>query len=185
MRGVQILNGRIMYFGNPAGYIIRNTAVVDPIFRGEALEAYLGKQGGIEQVTWKGGVYDRLMNGLAETPGAEPLKSVRIWQLKPEVNIYMKFSPYESLVKRFGEPEPQNYRKVYDGEIETNDLELIYEKFDSDIQVPGYDGHSLSVSDVIELYSEEGSNFYYVDSIGFQPIAFGEEGPEQRATMQL
>ena len=91
MRGIRVENGRIVYFGNPAGYIAGSQAVVDPIFKGKELEAYLERQGGIEAVVWKGGVYDRLMNGQAETQGCEPLKNCRIWQLKPDVNIHMKF----------------------------------------------------------------------------------------------
>ena len=149
MRGIRVENGRIVYFGNPAGYIAGSQAVVDPIFKGKELEAYLERQGGIEAVVWKGGVYDRLMNGQAETQGCEPLKNCRIWQLKPDVNIHMKFIGYDTLVTRFGEPDPQNYHMVYDGEIETNELERIYDKFDGGQEVPGYTGHSLSMSDSI------------------------------------
>ena len=35
-------------------------------------------------------------------------------------------------------------------------------------------GHSLSVSDVIELYDEEANEFYYVDYRDFKPVAFGD-----------
>ena len=174
-----------MYFGNPAGYISRNIAVVAPIFKGEALEKYLERQGGIEQITWKTSVYDRLVNGQSELYDATPLKNLRIWQLKPKVNIYMKFSTYKILLERFREPEPQNYQKVYDGEIETNDLEQICEKFDLEHDVPGYHGHLLSVSDVIKLYDESGSEYYYVNSVGFEPIEFGKERSEQMSGMQL
>ncbi len=38
---------------------------------------------------------------------------------------------------------------------------------------PDFQGHSLSISDVIELYDDSGSDFYYVDKFGFQPINFG------------
>lgn len=185
MRGIRVENGRIVYFGNPAGYIAGSQAVVDPIFKGKELEAYLERQGGIEAVVWKGGVYDRLMNGQAETQGCEPLKNCRIWQLKSDVNIHMKFIGYDTLVERFGEPDPQNYHMVYDGEIETNELERVYEKFDGGQEVPGYTGHSLSVSDVIELYDEQASEFYYVDYRDFKPVAFG--GPElvQSQVLQL
>ena len=47
MRGIRVENGRIVYFGNPAGYIAGSQAVVDPIFKGKELEAYLERQGGI------------------------------------------------------------------------------------------------------------------------------------------
>ena len=136
-------------------------------------------------MVWKGGVYDRLMNGQAETQGCEPLKNCRIWQLKPDVNIHMKFIGYDTLVTRFGEPDPQNYHMVYDGEIETNELERIYDKFDDGQEVPGYTGHSLSVSDVIELYDEEASEFYYVDYRDFKPVVFGGPEPVQFQVLQL
>ena len=50
MRGIRVENGRIVYFGNPAGYIAGSQAVVDPIFMGKDLEVYLELQGGIEDV---------------------------------------------------------------------------------------------------------------------------------------
>ena len=45
MRGIRVENGRIIYFGNPAGYIAGSQAVVDPIFKGKELESYLERQG--------------------------------------------------------------------------------------------------------------------------------------------
>ena len=50
MHGIRVEQGRIMYFGNPAGYIAGSQAVVDPIFKGKELETYLERQGGIEEV---------------------------------------------------------------------------------------------------------------------------------------
>ena len=151
MRGIQIEDGGILYFGNKAGYIRNRRAVIDPIFKGEAMERFLRKQGSIEMVEWVGGVYDRLMNGGSETQGEGVLKNCRIWQLKPEVDVHMKFIGYDALIRKFGEPEPQNYRTVYDGEIETNDLDRICAKFSGDQKIPDYDAHVITISDVIEL----------------------------------
>ena len=39
----------------------------------------------------------------------------------------------------------------------------------------GYTGHSLSMSDILELYDEYGSTFHYVDRIGFQQVEFGQQ----------
>lgn len=79
---------------------------------------------------------------------------------------------YDELIQGgFGEPNPDNYLVVYDDQIETNDFNAIFRKFNLDIPL-GYLGHSLSISDVIELYDEEGSTFYYVDSGGFRRIDF-------------
>ena len=185
MRGIQIEEGCVLYFGNKAGYIRDRKAVIDPIFKGEAMERFLKKQGSIETVDWVGGVYDRLMNGCSENQGEGLLKNCRIWQLKPEVNIYMKFIGYDALLQKFGEAEPQNYRAVYDGEIETNDLEGICSKFNGEQEIPEYTGHPLSISDVIELDDQDGSAFYYVNSTDFKPISFGREEAAQAQMMQI
>lgn len=185
MRGIQIEDGGILYFGNKAGYIRNRRAVIDLIFKGEAMERFLRKQGSIEMVEWVGGVYDRLMNGGSETQGEGVLKNCRIWQLKPEVDVHMKFIGYDALIRKFGEPEPQNYRTVYDGEIETNDLDRICAKFSGEQKIPDYDGHVITISDVIELYDEDGSLFYYVDTNDFRPVAFGGPEPVQTQMIQL
>ena len=39
MRGIRVENGRILYFGNQAGYVAGRQAVVDPILKGKAREA--------------------------------------------------------------------------------------------------------------------------------------------------
>lgn len=52
-----------------------------------------------------------------------------------------------------------NYQVVYDGAAETNDLEALYRKFGNDGSAlpAGYKGHSLSMSDVLELYDSGGA----------------------------
>lgn len=185
MQGIRIENGRIIYFGNVAGYITGKRAVVDPIFSSEGLNRFLEKQKQIGEVDWRDGVYDRLMNGQADQRESPVLKNVRIWQLKPDVDIYMKFISFDRMLEKFGEPEPKDYHRVFDGEIETNNLEEIYSKFNMGNYPAGYTGHSLSMSDVIELYDEEGSEFYYVDERGFKMIAFGGPKPVQGLMMQM
>ena len=59
------------------------------------------------------------------------------------------------------------YEVVYTGEIESSgdimkDLERLYTKFNID-HPAGFKGHSLSVSDLVELDGK----CYYCDSIGF------------------
>ena len=176
MRGISIKNDRIMFYGNSAGYIEGEKAVVDTMFQCEELKDYLTKGRKLE-VRWTNGVYDKLANSNPDIDGSIPiLKSCRIYQLKPDVNVLMKFIGYDELTKNFGEPKPENYKVVYDGQLETNDLDAIYEKFN--INHPeGFSGHSLSISDVIELYDSSGSIFHYVDSFGFKEIDF--KPPEQ------
>lgn len=192
MKNIEIRNGRVLYYGNEAGYVENGRAVVDPIFQSDELSDFLAKEK--LETLWTNGVYDRLTAARettaagAEVPAAgrahgfpdrPPLKSCRIWQLKPDVDVRMKFVGYDKLLKNFGEPDPGNYQIAYDGQVETNDLEELYTKFNID-HPPGYEGHSLSMSDVVELYDETGSSFHYVDHFGFKEIGFDPPGQEMR-----
>lgn len=184
MKSIEIKNGCVFYYGNPAGYVDQGAAVLDNLFHSQELEAWIAKRNLTPE--WTDGVYDRLANGVPAQPGenAAPLKSCRIWQLKPDVDVMMKFIGYEEMTARFGEPDPANYSLVYDGQIETNDLEGIWTKFNTQ-HPPGYAGHSLSMSDVVELYDHTGSEFHYVDRFGFQPIAFDGGGQEEAPGMTM
>lgn len=192
MKNIEIRNGRVLYYGNEAGYVENGRAVVDPIFQSDELSDFLAKEK--FETLWTNGVYDRLTAAKrttaagAEEPAAArvsgildrpPLKSCRVWQLKPDVDIRKKFVGYDELLKNFGEPDPGNYQLVYDGQVETNDLEELYAKFNTDLP-PSYEGHSLSMSDVVELYDETGSSFHYADRFGFKEIGFEPLEQEMR-----
>lgn len=171
MNGIQIKNNRILYYGNTAGYIEKDRAVVDPMFENDELKSYLSNTKGLD-VDWTPGTFERLAEGNLDPEGnLRVLKKCRVHQLKPDADIMMKFIGYDELLERFGEPDPGNYSVVYDGEVDTNDLEELFTKFNID-QPPGYEGHSLSMSDVVELYDKSGSSFHYVDRFGFREISF-------------
>ena len=177
MNDIQIKNNRILYYGNTAGYIARGTAVVDPMFQTDELKAYLSNTKGLD-IQWTPGTFERLATGKLDPKGnVQLLKSCRVWQLKPDADVMMKFIGYDELLERFGEPDPDNYRAVFDGEVDTNDLEELYTKFNID-HPAGYEGHSLSMSDVVELYDGSGSSFHYVDRFGFREIDFEPTGQE-------
>ena len=182
MPGISLKNGLISYYGNPAGYTEKENAVVDNIFQSNELSAWLKSRSLTPQ--WTDGVMERLLAGerLGGIETAAPLKNVRIWQLKPDVDIHMKFISYEEMVRKFGEPSPGNYRIAYDGQLDTNDPETIYERY-SIRQPPGFSGNPLSMSDVIELYNAAGSEFYYADRKVFRQIEF--ESPEPIQTMDM
>lgn len=69
--------------------------------------------------------------------------------------------------------DPVLYDRVYDGKLDCNSLETIYQKFNVD-HPADYKGRSLSVSDVVEIRESDTLNpgFYFVDSIGFKSISF-------------
>lgn len=65
------------------------------------------------------------------------------------------------------------YNKVYSGEVEAAEsveatLDNLFTKFNIGRKPEDFRGHSLSVSDIIELDGK----LYYVDSYGFEEIQF-------------
>ena len=54
-----------------------------------------------------------------------------------------------------------------------NDLEQIY-AICRDSPPPGYQGYRMALSDVVELYDDSGSEFFYCDRVGFRPIQFDQ-----------
>ena len=165
---------RILYYSNPAGYIAEKEAVVDTMFQTQELERFLQKQS--LTIRWEDGVYDRLLLGQRGgrfDPEAPSLKSCRVWQLTRDSPINMRFIPYEALLERFGQPDRKHYETVYDGLVGTNDPEEIYTLFRD--PVPGYDGRPIGISDVLELYDADGSEFYYCDRVGFRQIEFAPQ----------
>ena len=52
-------------------------------------------------------------------------------------------------------------------------LEQIY-AICRDSPPPGYQGYRMALSDVVELYDNSGSEFFYCDRVGFRPIQFDQ-----------
>lgn len=78
----------------------------------------------------------------------------------------------------YQQPPAADYRLVYDGTITcARDsepkviLKHIYDRCNDNFP-DGYLGHSLSMSDVVELYDEEKRSYYYCDEHGFTPVQF-------------
>ena len=149
---------RLIFYGNPVGYVKADTAVVDEMFRTDELNQYLSRMNLTPR--WEDGIFDRLVSG--EVTGEE---------------LAMRFIGYEDQVRKFGEPDAENYTLVFDGDLGTSDLERIY-TICRDAPPPGYQGYRMALSDVVELYDDSGSEFYYCDRVGFQPIRFEQkQGP--------
>jgi hypothetical protein len=66
---------------------------------------------------------------------------------------------------------PELYKLVYDGQPGTEELEDIFRIFNLE-HPEGYTGRSLSVSDIVELYDDTGSSFFFCDTLGFLEIQF-------------
>ena len=185
MGGIEMKNGLLVYYGNPAGYLKENEATVDTMFKSKEFEEWLSEKKFISN--WTEGVFERLSKG--EMLGnsqveSSPLKNVRIWQLKTDSDLELRFRGYDEVLNVSGEPSKNNYDVVFDGELETNDLESIYTKFNID-HPSDFKGHSLSISDVVELYDENSSEFNYVDQFGFKEIEFADQSNEQDMTLGI
>ena len=96
MRSVEIRNGRLFYYGSAVGYLEGDGITADPMFRREDLERWLERKN--LPVRWVDGVYDRLASG-GPIQNARPLKSLRIWQLKPDTPIEMRFIGLERMAR--------------------------------------------------------------------------------------
>lgn len=90
---------------------------------------------------------------------------------------------YESLacLPRFqgsAEPKSELYDLVFEGKVETNWLDGVFNIFNTKHPV-GYTGRSMSTSDVLEVVSSDSEDikpgFYFCDSIGFKEVPFEPE----------
>ena len=185
MGGIEMKNGLLVYYGNPAGYLKEGKATVDTMFKSKEFEEWLSEKKFISN--WAEGVFERLSKG--EMLGnsqveSSPLKNVRIWQLKTDSDLELRFRGYDEVLNVSGEPSKNNYDVVFDGQLETNDLESIYTKFNID-HPSDFKGHSLSISDVVELYDESSSEFHYVDQFGFKAIEFEDRPQEHSMTIGM
>jgi len=98
-------------------------------------------------------------------------KQVRVYQIEPLAKEYI-YKDYGSVVSRgLSAPPSEVYRLVYDGCVGTDVLEEIFIIFNSH-HPQGYKSRSLSVSDIVEIYDDNSSCFYYCDGFGYAEIPF-------------
>ena len=95
-----------------------------------------------------------------------PKMKVRIFQLKD--NADNRFMSYD-FTTAHGGVKAENYHQVYGGEVLADGLDGVYMICNTD-HPPGYYGHSLSISDVVEICEGKDSGFYFVDSFGFKKL---------------
>jgi len=136
MSGIEMKNGLIVYYGNPAGYFKENKAIVDTMFQSKEFEDWIAEKKAVPE--WTDGIFERLSKGEKVAELLEDkmlLKHVRIWQLKTDSDFELRFRGYDEVVKSTGEPSKDNYNVVFDGELETNNLESIYTKFNMDYPI--------------------------------------------------
>lgn len=151
--------------GVPIGYFEGDTAVMDEDFWAGETARSLAHRG--NKMRFEPGLAQKL---LAEKKKKPLPRKVRVLQLGPQAAPEKKFTCYALLYQRFGGITPEDYRVVFDGQLDTDDLNRLYERFNEPQLPKGYTGHRLSVSDVVELYDGSGAEFWYLDEEGFVPV---------------
>lgn len=103
---------------------------------------------------------------------------IRIYQINSELDKNsVKYSGYDDLQKLQGSADIDSgiYKNVYYGDVDAKDLEDIYQLFNSK-RVPTHQGHSLSVSDVIQVLESDNERLnnkcFFCDSVGFRTVDF-------------
>lgn len=173
MKYIDIRNGVLIYYGNPAGYLSGEKVILDSLFEKEELFKYIKAELKAE-VEIREGVYDRLSEGgeIKEAEVTNEGRRLRIYQLHQYSPLMMRFISLAERRKRgFGEPQKEEYVLVYEGETDRFDLEAVWEKFGRRIP-KDFSGHALSISDVIEFAQGDTRRFFYVEPSGYEEIAF-------------
>ena len=104
---------------------------------------------------------------------------IKVYQINSDKDEdRMMFMAYDrlELFQGSSEIDCKIYDKVYDKEVDCSNLEEVYTLLN--INHPAdYRGHSLSVSDVVEVYESDAipHGFYFCDSFGFKQVTFHPE----------
>ncbi len=79
---------------------------------------------------------------------------VKVYQINPERDINrLKFMNYV-FTQNHGGIDPQSYRCVFKGEVNATDPEQVYELLNRSERPARFFGHSLSLSDLVEVTEE-------------------------------
>ena len=100
-----------------------------------------------------------------------PKMRIRVFQIDDSKDAdKLKFMSHENVMKSAG-VDSNIYHQVYGGVVNCSDLEGVFTLCNTSFPA-GYYGHSLSVSDVVEICDGADKGFYYCDPVGFQKIDF-------------
>ena len=110
---------------------------------------------------------------------------IKIYQMESSDRTYDK--------KFFGIPkegvDPLLYKNVFYGDVEAENLDDVYSLFNTSRPMT-HQGHSLSVSDVVEVCNENEdlvtpNGSYFVKGIGFEKIDFDSSKAQEQEGMRV
>ncbi len=171
MQNLKISNNLVSYSGNNIGFISKDTCTLDIMFKNQEIQEYLEEKE--LEVLWKADIFTRLLDSAGEfgSDTCQKVRSVRIWRIKKEFTAEAKFLFLDDLRNRFGEPKISDFEAIYQEEMGTENLDLIF-KVLSEKDLYEDLAYPLSISDVIELYDKKSRTFYYIDRYDFVEIPF-------------
>lgn len=98
--------------------------------------------------------------------------NIRIYQIDAvKDSKKIKFESLDSTIKYAEKVDPKIYSQVFGGKVDCETLENVFAKF-NDSEVLGFSGHSMSVSDVVEILDGEKKGTYFCNPVGFKKINF-------------
>lgn len=168
----------LMYYGNPAGYLSDGKVILDPLFEKEEVLRYIEEKQQAD-VEVREGVYDRLSEGGdVQSKDYQGERRLRIYQLRQDSPIMMRFISLAERKRRgYGKPQMEDYVLTYEKEIDRFDLEGVWEQFGRGLP-DGFEGHALSISDVVAFLEGGKRRYFYVEPSGFAEIEM--EGAEKK-----
>lgn len=93
---------------------------------------------------------------------------IKVYQIDTEKDKNkIAFMAYDQLIKRGYNVDPTIYKTVFDGNVDCSNLEEVFALFNIAHPV-GHRGHSLSISDIVEIIEDEKSACHYCDIFGFK-----------------
>ncbi len=110
---------------------------------------------------------------------------IRVFQIDSDKDV--KGAKFFGLTE--GGVNPAIYKNVFYGDVEAENLEDVYRLF-NDNRPMTHQGHSLAVSDVVEVCNDNedlvtANGFYFVKNIGFKKIDFDSSQAEEMSGMRV
>ena len=107
------------------------------------------------------------------------MMDITLYQIDPEKDsLGVLFEDLRHTQQRLGsgEVDASVYGKAFEGEVEAEDLEGVFECFNMD-KPEGFGGRSMSVSDVVAVRDRDTgkTDCYFCDAVGFRKIDFDEK----------
>lgn len=102
---------------------------------------------------------------------------IKIYQINTDRDLWrVKFQGHKEMQKYQGtaDIDASIYDRVFMGDVDCAGMENIYQLFN----IEGHRlhrGHSLSISDIVEVEDGELAGFYFCDSVGFKKVPFRPE----------